>query len=293
MNVGVVGLGRIGTAFAQRLLGHGVPVMVWNRSRDKAEALRADGAVAHDSLQSLVAASDAILVSLADEAALQEVYLGPGGLLAAPLDGKVVAEMSTIRPGFARQLDAGVRAARGDFLDAPVLGTVGPAREGRIVIVAGGAAAALDRLQPVFSVLARRTVHMGPAGAGAAMKLVVNMQLAAYWPLLGESLAMGQRHGLDLGAMLGVVTESAIATPALAAKLPVLLGGPAEVSFNVAGVLKDLSYAVSTAEAVGVGHGVAAAALAGYGRAVDGGLGSADVAEIVGFILNGGAGLRR
>ncbi len=285
MRVGMIGLGRMGAAFAQRLLNHGVPLGVWNRSRAKSDALRAGGAVVHDTPRRLAEANDAILVSLADQAALEEVYAGADGLLAAPLDGKIVAELSTVRPGFALRLAEGVRASRGDFLDTPVLGTVGPAREGRIVVVAGGDGSVLDRLRPVLSVLSRRTVHMGPVGAGAAMKLVVNMQLAAYWQILGESLSLGQRSGLDLGAMLDVLAESAIATPALAAKRPALMGEPAEVAFNIAGVHKDLCYALSAADAVGVRGEVAAAALAGYVRAVDGGLGQADVSDIVGFIL--------
>jgi 3-hydroxyisobutyrate dehydrogenase-like beta-hydroxyacid dehydrogenase len=235
----------------------------------------------------LAEASDVILVSVADEEALQEVYLGADGVLAAALDGKIIVEMSTVRPVFVSSIATRVTASRGHLVDAPVLGTVARANEGQLVVVAGGNSAILERLRPILSVLGRRVMHMGPVGSGAAMKLVINMQLATYWQMLGESLSLGQRSGLDLRAMLDVIGESAIATSALAAKRPALLRESREFAFNIAGIFKDLSYAISVAERCNTRSHVAAAALDGYRHAVESGLGQMDFAEAVTFILRG------
>ena len=291
MIVGIVGLGRMGTVFATRLLERRFQVGVWNRTRAKTDACAALGATVYDTPRLLGASSDVILVSLADETALRDAYTGPDGLLAAPLGGKTIAEMSTVRPSFVRQLAENVQAAAGRFIDAPVLGTVAPAREGKLVVLAGGHVEALERLRPVLGVLSRRIVHMGPVGAGATMKLVVNAQLATYWQCLGESLALGKRSGIGVAQMLDVLSDSPIATGALAAKLPILQGARAEVAFSLAGARKDLFSAISAAEAVGVRAHAAAGALAGYDLAIESGRAQADVAEIVLFNLEHARGL--
>lgn len=175
-------------------------------------------------------------------------------------------------------------AERGAVLvDAPFLGTVGPAREGKIVVVAGGGAAAIEKARPLLAALSRRVVHMGSTGTGSTMKLAVNMLLAVYWQSLGEAIAMGERGGLALDEMLDVLVDSPIATPALTVKFPLLKGAASEVGFDIAGVQKDLTAALATAQGAQVVAGTAASALAGYVAAVEGGFAAKDVAAIVAF----------
>ncbi len=283
MKIGVVGLGRMGSVFASRLLDHGFSVGVWNRSAAKVAPLLPRGARGYSTPGALADESDVLLVSLADETAIEAVYSGPSGLLSSGLKGKIVVETSTVSPRFILKLEPLVRRAGGCLVDAPVLGTVGPAKEGRLVVVAGGKAEALEKANEVLSALSRRVVSTGPVGTGSAMKLVVNMVLAVYWQSLGDAIAMGEGNGLALDAMLDVIADSPIAIPAFVVKLPLLKGAAAKVDFDIAGVQKDLSAALATAQAAQVEALTAASALAEYKAAGLAGFAGDDVTAIVAF----------
>jgi 3-hydroxyisobutyrate dehydrogenase len=283
---GVIGLGRMGNIFAGRLLDHGLLESVWNRTTEKAAVFAERGAKMCTAPAGVVADCEVTLVSMASEAALEEVFDGPDGILSASLKGRTIVETSTVRPSFIRRLSDRVIAAGGVLIDAPILGTVGPAREGRVVIVAGGPAEVVDRVRPMLAAISRKVVHMGPIGAGALTKLTVNMHLATYWYSLAESIAMGRRGGLDLEAILHVLTDSPVATSALAGKLPSLLGHAIEIGFDISGVVKDLTASLDLARVTGVTAAAASAALAGFARAVDEGYGESDVAAIVHAVFN-------
>ena len=279
--IGVLGLGRMGGIFAERLVRAGLPVGVWNRTAAKCEPLVSLGAIAFATPAGLAADCEIILSSMADESALTAVFEGEDGVLKADLSGRVVVETSTVRPAFIRDLAARVANAGGSLVDAPILGTVGPAREGRVVIVAGGSADAIARVRPALAAISRKLVHMGATGAGSTAKLVVNMHLVTYWHSLAESVAMGCRSGLDLEAILDVLMDSPVATAALKGKLPLLLGESADIGFDIGGVQKDLISALDLAGATGTDARTAAAALSGFTLAIDAGYRDRDVADIV------------
>ncbi len=279
--IGVLGLGRMGGIFGERLVQAGFPVGLWNRTAAKCEPLVALGATAFATPAGLAAGCDIILSSMADESALTAVFEGDHGVLAADLSGRVVVETSTVRPTFIRDLAPLVANAGGNLVDAPILGTVGPAREGRVVIVAGGSADAIERVRPALAAISRKLVHMGATGAGSTTKLVVNMHLATYWHSLAESVVMGCRSGLDLEGILDVLMDSPVATAALKGKLPLLLGKSAEIGFDIGGVQKDLISALDLAGATGTDARTAAAALSGFTLAIDAGHREGDVASIV------------
>ena len=283
MNIGVIGLGRMGSIFAKRLIEQQHIVHVWNRSAERLKGFVGGEAILCDSPAAVVRKSEVVLVSLANETALDEVYRRENGILAGCSNGCHIVETSTVRPNFIIELAKSVTESGGVFVDAPILGTLGPAREGKVVVVAGGDDAAIERIRPVASGLSRRLFHMGPIGSGSSMKLVVNMCLGVYWQSLGEAIAMGERRGLDLDRMLDVLVDSPIATAALNGKLPVLRGAPAEIGFDITGVRKDLSSALITAHAEDVPAAAAAGALAGFVAAIEGGFGGKDVASIVAF----------
>jgi 3-hydroxyisobutyrate dehydrogenase-like beta-hydroxyacid dehydrogenase len=216
-----------------------------------------------------------------DDDAVESVYTGEFGLLRANVDGKLFADMSTILPDTVKRVAAAVSERGAGFVDAPVAGTVQPAREGRVLIFAGGHPADLERLQPVFSPLARRIDHLGPVGSGAAMKLVHNTLLATYWGVFAEGLAMGSAYGLDLRRMIEVIGESPAAFAALPVKVPLLLGQTAEIGFDIANVRKDLRTIHRFADSLDVPIHIADAALKNFEQAVQNGFGTQDVATIV------------
>ena len=258
MRVGVIGLGRMGHAIAERLVELGPVPVVWNRTPGKAAGLA--GVVEATSPADLAARSDVILSVLADDAAIEAVYGGPGGnpegLCSADLAGKVVVEFCTTAPATARALEARVAAVAGMFLECPVGGTVGPARNGQLLGLAGGSEAAFEAARPVLERLTRRLEHLGPVGRGSAMKLAINLPLMVYWAALGEALGLALAEGVDPGLALDILTDSSGAIGAAKARVPpirdVLLGAPpGAANFRLAGAIKDMRLMEALAAATG------------------------------------------
>ena len=280
--IGLIGLGRMGQAMATRLLANGTPLTVHNRTRSRAEGLLASGARWAETPAALAAECQVVLTILTDDRAVQQVYGGPDGLLSAA-GGHIFVEMSTIRPATIARLAASAQAAGSTLLDSPVSGTLEPARQGQLLAMVGGEAAALARVRPVLDILCRRVVHLGKSGSGSAMKIALNMGMAIFWAGLAESLAIGTQHGLTLEQMLDIYLDSPVALPALRAKAPIVLGAAHEVAFDVTGVRKDLLAMVATGQDVGVPTATGAAALALFAAATAAGYGDQDMAAIVAY----------
>jgi 3-hydroxyisobutyrate dehydrogenase len=177
-----------------------------------------------------------------------------------------------------------VEARGARLIESPVLGTIPSVRDGTLLALAGGRAEDVERARAVLGKLTRRVVHMGPNGAGYAMKLAVNLGLGAYIQALSESLALGLRQGLALEQMLDVLKEAPTATGWLQSKIPVLLGGSADVTLDIRTMRKDLMSAVATGALSGVPMPLGAGALASFSAAVAGGAGDGDLAELAAFV---------
>lgn len=285
--IGLIGAGRMGSAIALRLLDQGQHIVVWNRSPDKRSALIERGANAASSPAEVVNRCLTTLVVVRDDIASKDVYFGAQGVLtAARLNGRLVMDMTTTTLEAAKQAGHAVVAAGGAFLDAPVSGTVTPARSGQLLVMAGGEAEHLERGRPFLEMLARKIVHAGPIGSGIVMKLVLNLPLASYWQLLGEALSMGKAYGLDFETMLNLIAESKAAIGALDSKLGAIKGASSEVEFDLAGMHKDLLAMRATAAQAGLVLPSSSAAADSAGRAVDAGWGDRDLAQLVRFIAN-------
>src|SRR2546427_7259097 len=176
MKIGMAGTGRMGAAIAQRLAGRGHQVTVWNRTANKARALGLDVA---DSATRLAEVSETLISILTDAAALESVY---GQLLAGDVKGKLFIEMSTVRPETVKRLAEKVKAKGAAFVECPVGGTVGPAKEGKLFGFAGGEAADVARARPLLDQLCRRVEHVRPGGARAAVKLGIHLPLLVFLP---------------------------------------------------------------------------------------------------------------
>jgi 3-hydroxyisobutyrate dehydrogenase-like beta-hydroxyacid dehydrogenase len=157
-------------------------------------------------------------------------------------------------------------------------------REGKLLSLAGGRPEDVERARTVLDKLARRVVHMGPHGAGYAMKLAVNLGLGAYIQALSESLALGMAQGLSLDQMLDVLKEAPTATGWLHSKIPVLLGAKADVTLDLRTMRKDIMSAVATGALTGVPMPLSAGTLASLSAAVAGGAGDGDLAELAKFV---------
>lgn len=282
MRIGIAGLGKMGAAMAARLAETGAEVLVWNRTRARADA---SGLPVADTARDLAARSDAVMTTLFDAAALDAVFHGPDGLLAAApgklFPGKLFIEMSTVRPETQAALAAEVRAAGGAYVECPVGGTTGPARAGKLLGLAGADAADLERARPVLDRLCRRVEHVGPVGAGAAMKLAVNLPLLVFYQALGESMALVRHLGLDPARLMELFADTSGGPNVLKTRGPAIaatLSGadPGTVTFDIDSIRKDLRTMVAEAGGRGFDLPVAARALAVFDQAGEQGWGGRD-----------------
>jgi len=271
----------MGAAIAERVMNAGYDLTVWNRTARRAEALRERGAHVAGSPRALAEACDIVLTLLTDDAAIDAVYRGADGLLAGHVAGTLFVEMSTVRTATIVRLAPAVAERGAALIDAPVSGTVGPAREGQLLALVGGDERDVARAQPILNTFCRRVAHLGPSGSGTTMKLALNLPMAIYWQALAESLALGSQFGLDLATMLDLIADSPAALRALGPKIPVILGERGEVAFDVTGVRKDLLAMIETGQSLGVPMPAASAALLSFTAATAAGIGPEDLAALI------------
>ena len=273
MKIGIAGIGKMGAGIASRLAGLGHETMVWNRTPDKA---RATGLKVAPAPADLAAASELVISILSDAAAVNSVF----AQMTPAMKGKLFIEMSTVRPEVAKALAARVKAAGGAFVECPVGGTVGPAKEGKLFGFVGGEPADVARAKPVLDQMCRRVEHVGPVGAGASMKLAINLPLIVYWQALGEALSLVKHLNLDPARTMDILADTSGAPtmlknrgPAIAAALAGKENSP---SVTIDTLKKDLAEMVAEARACGYDTLVTQAALQSFERASKAGLGAKD-----------------
>ena len=282
MKIGIVGLGRMGTAISQRLRAQGLELTGWDQS---AEAMRAAEGVRSVRNPAEVAAVSEIVISIiTEDRGVQGIFNGPQGFLSGDVSGKLFIEMSTLQPATGRTLAPLVEAKGARLIESPVLGTIPSVRDGRLFALVGGRAEDLARARPLLEKLTREIRHMGPHGSGYAMKLAVNLGLGAYVQALSESLALGAAQGLGLDAMLDVLQQAPYASGWLKAKAGVLRGDTPEMTLDIRTLRKDMMSAVATGALSGVPMPLSAGTLAAASAAVAAGHGAGDIAELPKFL---------
>jgi 3-hydroxyisobutyrate dehydrogenase len=285
MKIGVCGTGRMGSSIAQRLMSVGHEVGVWNRNSAKTKALVDAGAKLFASPAALVEGCEVTVVMLLNDAAMEAVYRGPDGILKSRLSGKLVIDMSTVRPDTMTSIGASVVQQGAGFVEAPVGGTVGPAKEGKLLGLVGGTKADVARAMPLLEQMCRRIEHVGELGSGSMMKLAVNLPLLVYWQALGEALTICKPLNLPAERLIDILTDTSGAPTAMKGRGPaiakVLGGAPmGETAFGLNAAKKDLACAVQFGASIHAEMPVTASALACYEEAEAAGLGDADATAI-------------
>jgi 3-hydroxyisobutyrate dehydrogenase len=286
MDIGLIGIGRMGSAIGERLIDVGHHLTVWNRTPEKAKRLLERGASVAPSPAAVARASEITLTILTDAGAIEGVYDGPDGLLSGEVVGKLFVDMSTVAPETIRALAARVHAKKAALLECPVGGTVGPAREGKLLGMAGGSGADFARARPVLEQLCRRVDLLGPNGTGAAMKLAINLPLAVYWEALGEALSLIRDAGIAPEKMLEILADSSGGSNALKNRAPKLAaalkdGPKPEVGFDIDGMRKDLRTMLAVGGTMGLELPVTAKTLECYESAAAAGWGNKDASTLV------------
>jgi len=258
--LGFIGIGNMGSRMAKRLLDHGYQLIAYNRSREAAEALVKYGAKVADSIAELAAEADVILSSLTNDDAVKNVYGDPAGVFAHVRRGSAVIEMSTVLPATSRQLDKLSREAGVTFLDSPVSGSTPAAEQGTLTLFCGGDEELFQAAQPIFSSIAGQYFYLGGSGSGTAMKLVANTLLGVGMQAIAESIALGQKEGLDRHRLLEVLSHTAVIAPAHLGKLSRADVGDYSAQFAIRLMNKDFGLVLETAAAAKVPMPATAAA---------------------------------
>ncbi|GAB3627583.1 2-hydroxy-3-oxopropionate reductase [Pandoraea terrae] len=206
MKVAFIGVGRMGGRMAARLVAAGHEVRVYDPSQAAVEALASKGAIASRSPAEAAQGAERILLSLPSPKTLRDAVLGETGVLKSASDGSIIVDFSTVDPATTKEI-AAIAAKQGvHFVDSPVSGGVAGAENGKLVLMVGGSADVLQKLHPVFDVLAGRVVHCGPTGAGQLTKLSHNLLTAINTVALGEVLTASVKAGANLEVLCEVLT---------------------------------------------------------------------------------------
>jgi 3-hydroxyisobutyrate dehydrogenase len=289
MRIGIIGTGRMGRALVERLMECGHEIVIWNRTVAKTAPLVEAGACLAETPAELASRSDLIITCVTDATALDSVFDGPSGLLAGNVAGKVFVEMSTVRPATQIALAARVGAGAA-FVECAVSGSVGPARQGKLIGLVGGRPEDIARAQPVLEQLCRRVEVVGPVGTGASVKLAVNLPLVLYFQALGEAYTLCRHIGRDPGWLVDLLADTSGGPNLLKARGPAfaqaLAGGEPQPAFGVDSIIKDLRTMVAEGETRSVDLPMATLALHIYEEASASGWAGRDGATLAAYWPN-------
>ena len=279
-SVALLGLGIMGSGMAHRLLSANFPLAVYNRNREKCMPFAAEGAFVAESPREAAARSQIILSMVADDAASRDVWRGKDGALAGAAPNSLLIESSTLSVDWVKELAAAAAERGSQFLDAPVTGTKPHAASGELLFLVGGASDAVDAARPVFSVLGRDVIHLGPVGSGALMKLVNNFVCGVQAASFAEAVSMINAGGLDRGKAVSILSNGAPGSGIVKRVAERMAANDYTPNFALRWMAKDLGYAVDCATSNKISLRTAEAALAVFQKAIAEGYGNEDFSAI-------------
>ena len=282
----VIGTGRMGGAMASSIVRGGFDVVLWNRDPSKSERLAAslDMPVAATAAEA-ASKADVVVTSLADDAALERVYLGDEGVVEGLKPGTVALDTSTVDPRAVAHVGDAVDATGAGFLDCPVSGSVSVVEAGTLTIMVGGEEHLLERVRPVLDTLASRVIHVGPRGAGAATKLAVNGLVHGLNVALSEALVLAERAGVDRTTAYEVFASGAGGAPFVQYKREAYEHpDDVPVAFSLDLVEKDLELITGLGDRVQAPMRQAKTSLDIVHRAVEDGFGDRDLSAVAVFL---------
>lgn len=284
LNVGYIGLGLMGKAIARNILKAGFPLIVHNRSRAAVKELVSEGAVEAFSPAEVAAQSEIVFTNLPDTPDVEQVALGPDGIIETIRPGAVFVDNSTIKPAAARRI-AEEFAKRGAFaLDAPVSGGDIGARNATLTIMVGGEAQALEKVMPVFQAIGKTVTHVGAAGAGQVAKAANQIMVAAQMVAMGELLVFSQKAGVDPRKVVDAIKGGAAQCWTLDVKPPRLFAGNRAPGFKAYMQAKDLNIVLETAREYGIPLPSAATHMQLFQAMLQMGMGNLDNSAVLGVL---------
>jgi 2-hydroxy-3-oxopropionate reductase len=253
VTVGFIGLGIMGRPMAANLAQAGYPLVVHNRTREKADRFGSEhGASVADTPRSVAEQCDVLITMLPDSPDVEQVYLGEDGVISGSRRGKLLIDMSSIAPAVARAVADAASGVGADALDAPVSGGDVGAREGTLSIMVGGGADAFERARPLFEVLGKTVVHMGDAGAGQTAKACNQILVAVTIEAVSEALVLASKAGVDPERLIEVLSGGLAGNRVMEVRRRNFLEHDFTPGFKLELHHKDLGIALRTARELGV-----------------------------------------
>jgi 3-hydroxyisobutyrate dehydrogenase-like beta-hydroxyacid dehydrogenase len=249
LTVGLIGLGNMGTAFAERLLQAGYPLWLYNRTAGKAEALAAEGARLVDTAADLASQVDVVLTSLANDDAFEAVAVE---VVAAARPGTILVDMSTVSPAASARVASLAEASSVDYLRAPVSGNPTVVRAGNLSFIVSGPRETFERVEEVIRAIGPTVQHVGDGEQARVVKLAINLMIAGLAQLISEALVLGEAAGVSRAALLEVMGSSAVGAPFVQYKTQPLLHDDYSATFTTSLMEKDIDLVLDAAEQEGV-----------------------------------------
>ncbi len=281
-NVGFIGLGIMGSRMAANLRGAGHELIVFNRTRERAEAWAAEhgGTVAATPAE-VGAAAEIVITMVVDGAQVRAMLLGEDGVAEGAGEGTLCVDMSTIAPTETRDIGAALAERGIHFIDAPVTGSSPRAEDGTLTIMAGGSAEDFARAQPLFEVMGKVVLHVGELGQGQIVKIINNAVAATNASTLAQALVVGRATGVDLDALVAVMAAGSGGSAMLDLKAGPMREHDYSTLFKLEHMLKDVRLCLEEGQAAGVPFPAAAETREVLIAAMGRGLGDADFAALL------------
>ena len=250
--IGWIGLGNMGNPMSQNLVKAGHEVIVWNRTKSKADEVIAAGATWGDSPKEVAEKSDFIFTMVADGPTLHAVTLGADGVLEGISAGKVVIDMSTVSPAESEKVNDALEAKGAKLIRGPVTGSTVLAQNASLGILASGDKDTYDKVLPLFETLGKNQFYLGSGEQARVLKLAVNTMIASTMQIEAEAVVLSEKAGLDVGQVCEVIAGSAAGSPLCGYKKAVITEGVYAPAFSVKLMMKDLDLAFEAAKQYGV-----------------------------------------
>jgi 3-hydroxyisobutyrate dehydrogenase-like beta-hydroxyacid dehydrogenase len=289
LRVGFIGIGAMGTPMSQHIHEAGFPLIVHDRNPARTEPLAALGVPAASGCAEVASKCDVVITMIGQVADELEVVLGAGGVLEGSHPGLILIDTSTVGIAASKKMAEAAQAKGVRFLDATVSGSVGPAKERKLTFMVGGERGTLDAVQFVLLAMGERVYHVGPNGAGSAMKVIVNLMIGLTVLTVAETLTLGTKAGLDPQQMLEILGLTAVSSPHLKNKGKAMIEGQFEPAFALKYMQKDFDLIMEAAHDLKTPLFTSAIAHQVYTAANVAGYGDMDYAAVVKFVQDAAA----
>ena len=286
MKIGFIGLGIMGSRMAKNLANAGYNVIVFNRTKEKADALLIENITVSNSALAVAKESDIIITMLSTPEVVQEVALGENGFISGLSKGNVWIDCSTVNPSFSKQMAEISESLGFNFLDAPVTGSLGPAERGELIFLVGGKKSIVKYCSPLFMVMGKKFIHCGEAGQGSALKIVNNLIMGLSMYGIMEGLLLADSMGIEKKSLFDLLDGSPIAAQMIQMKRNKIENGDYSPEFPLQWLQKDLQLASISAYEHGIGLPAANLVKEIFALAKQAGLGEKDFTAIYPFLSN-------